>query len=428
MAIPTPEPGIRRLSSVLRAIGFDYSLTGVPIASDWRAHRAFSAAWDRLRNGISFSNISANDLAFVYENTLVTPGTRKHFGTHSTPRQVAEYVVRGLELHRHRPEMLQIYEPFAGAGVFLVSALRHLRDRLPIEWSDQQRHDFLVHRLAGDEIDAFAREVANLSLILADYPNHNDWNIGGANLFEAGALEAQSRRHNVILCNPPFGAFSVTEQARYSLAKRSYSKPVAILDAALDAHPLALGFVLPRPFILERQFADQRRRIEKLYGAVEIVTLPDGTFGASAIDAALLIAREPRPPAPPVVTLRSTEIADRDRATFLKMGKTTAQRSRVRPIGKEPTGELWIRSLAPLWHYLEAYPRLDDRLEVHRGMEWTYPQERAWSVEKRPGYRRGLHSARQSRQFVAGLPVWLDVRLESIRCGFEILGTTKACC
>lgn len=402
------------LPSVLRAIESYYSLIGVPIGIGRDVPLAFSAAWNRLRSGISFSNISADDLAFVYENTLVTPETRKHFGTHSTPRQVAEYVVRGLELHRYRPEELQIYEPFAGAGVFLVSALRHLRDLLPLDWSDQVRHDFLVRHLAGDELDAFAREVANLSLILADYPNHNDWNIGEANLFESGVFDAQLHRHNVILCNPPFGAFTVRERSCYSLAKRSYSKAVAVLDAALDAHPLALGFVLPRAFILERRFAEQRRRIEKLYGAVELVTLPDGTFGASVVDASLLIARDPRPPAPPVIALRSTEIADRDRAAFLRIGKTTAQRCLVRPIGEEPNGHLWIPSLATLWRYLEVYPCLDDRLDVHRGIEWIYPQEKAWSAEARPGYRRGLHTARRSRQFLVPSPVWLDCNPEHL--------------
>ena len=40
------------------------------------------------------------------------PEARKHFGTHSTPRQLAEYAVARLELHRHKPDELNIYEPF----------------------------------------------------------------------------------------------------------------------------------------------------------------------------------------------------------------------------------------------------------------------------------------------------------------------------
>jgi N-6 DNA Methylase len=408
------------LASVLRAIESYYSLDRVSFGIDRRMSPAPSAVWNRLRSGISFSNISADDLAFVYENTLVTPETRRHFGTHSTPREVAEYVVRGLELHRHRPDQLQIYEPFAGAGVFLVSALRHLRDGLRIDWSDQQRHEFLVRHLAGDEIDAFAREVAILSLILADYPNQNGWKVGEANLFEADALDVRLRDHNVILCNPPFEDFTAEERDRYPIAKRTYSKPLAALDAVLNAHPLAVGFVLPRPFIRDRKFVEQRRRVEKLYGSVELVELPDRTFGASTIEAALLVAHEPRPPAPSIIALRSTEVADRDREAFLKTGKTTTQREAMRPLANPPAGDLWIPSLASLWRYLNTYPRLDDRLEIHRGIEWAYPQDQAWSIEEKSGYRLGLHNARQSRQFVTARPVWLDMRPQSIRRAFEL--------
>ena len=77
---------------------------------------AFSAAWECLRGGISFANISSDDLAFVYENTLVTPEARKHFGTHSTPRQLAEYAVARLELHRYKPD--DRMHPPKTAGVF----------------------------------------------------------------------------------------------------------------------------------------------------------------------------------------------------------------------------------------------------------------------------------------------------------------------
>ncbi len=407
------------LPSVLSAIESYYSLATMPVAKHRTASAVFKAVWDSLRHGISFSNISADNLAFVYENTLVTPEARRLFGTHSTPRQVTEYVVGRLELQRHRPESLKIYEPFAGAGVFLVSALRHLRDLLPIDWTDQERHNFLVHHLAGDEIDPFACEVATLSLILADYPNYNGWQIGEADLFDDSTLEKRLRAHNVILCNPPFEAFTSEERDWYSIAAQTYSKPVAVLNAALDAHPLALGFVLPRPFILEKQFAEQRRRIEQLYGTIELVELPDRTFGASVIEAALLIASDPRPPAPAVTSLTSTEIADHDRSTFLKTGITSAQRHLVRPASDEPSGELWIPSLASLWQYLDSYPRLGKLLRPSRGIEWTYNQSKAFSERRQPGFRKGFHNARRFRQFVLNRPVWLDYRRDSLRCGFN---------
>ncbi len=407
------------LLSMLGAIESYYSLTTMPVTKQRTIPAAFIAAWDRLRQGISFSNISADDLAFVYENTLVTPEARKLFGTHSTPRQVAEYIVTGLELHRYQPESLRVYEPFAGAGVFLVSALRHLRDLLPMGWTDQERHNFLVQHVAGDEMDPFACEVAMLSLILADYPNHNGWHIREIDLFEGDILEERMHAHNVILCNPPFEAFTTKDRSHYRVAAETYSKPMAALNMTLDAHPLALGFVLPRPFILERQYIEQRRRIERLYGSVELVELPDRTFGASDIEAALLIAKDPRPPAPAIITLRSTEIADRDRAKFLKIGEVTSRRELRRPIAENSAGDLWIPSLAALWEYLKLYPRLGEQLRASRGLEWSYDQSQASSDRRQPGFRRGLHSARHLQQFVLNRVVWLDYRREYVRRGYD---------
>lgn len=402
------------LSSVLRAIESYYSLPSVPIGGRQTVPAAFTAAWECLRRGISFANISSDDLAFVYENTFVTPETRKHFGTHSTPRQLAEYAVSRLELHRHKAEDLKVYEPFAGAGTFLVSALRHVRDLLPIDWSDQQRHDFLVGSLSGDEVDAFACEVATLSLILADYPNQNGWHITETDLFEGGVLQERMRGQNVILCNPPFESFAANERALYPIANQSYSKPVAVLAAALDARPLALAFVLPRPFILDRQFAEQRRTIEKLYGDVELVELPDRIFGASGIESALLVAREPRPPAPAIITLRSTEVSDRDRLAFLQTGKTTTERQLVRPVDEPASGDLWVPPLQALWKFLAATPQLGRHFTIHRGIEWKSAQDAAWSTQRHGGYRRGLHTARGARQFLSARPVWLDCRPERL--------------
>src|ERR1019366_10041727 len=85
--------------------------------------------------------------------------------------------------------------------------------------------DWSVTGVQTCALPIFACEVACLSLILADYPNHNGWHIGEADLFEQGVLEARMRAHNVILCNPPFEAFTQKDRARYPIAAQTYSKP-----------------------------------------------------------------------------------------------------------------------------------------------------------------------------------------------------------
>ena len=198
------------------------------------------------------------------------------------------------------------------------------------------------------------------------------------------------RSHNVIICNPPFQVFSDEDRKRYAIARSASSKAIAVLNAALDAHPMALGFVLPRTFILEKQFSDQRRRLEKLYGAVELVEVPDRIFRHSQVESALLIASEPRPPAPPFIKLRSSEIADRDGQRFLKTGQITTTRMLARSVMDEPTGDLWIPPLANLWRYLDEYPRLGGLLRPSRGLEWKYHQSNARSDEPREGFKKGF--------------------------------------
>ena len=348
------------ISTILDVIARYYSLPELLVAPNSQEDDALRLAWNTIRSGINFQNISSDDLAFVYENTFVTPEMRETLGTHSTPRQVAEYVVARLGLHRHEAAHLRIYEPFAGAAVFLTSALRHLRELLPLAWNEQERHDFMVGHLSGDERDAFACEVAMLSLILADYPNHNGWHIRETDLFENRVLADRMLLNNIIVCNPPFHAFTQQERLRYPVAATAQFKPEVVLNAALSARPIAIGFVLPRSFIMERQYAEQRKRVEEQYGSVEIVALPDRIFEVSKVDTALLIARDLRPPGARILTLRSTEVADRDRQRFLKTGEVTTHREMDRTVSEVPTGNLWIRNLSRVWGYLSENQRLAD--------------------------------------------------------------------
>ena len=400
---------------ILRGIESYYSLSTIP-TSVRAVAPALTVAWDSLRSGISFSNISSDDLAFVYENTLVTRDTRKRFGTHSTPRQLAEYAVARLDLHRFPLDELRIYEPFSGAGVFLVSALRHMRDLLPADWSDAQRHDFLVERLRGDEIDAFACEVASLSLILADYPNRNGWRISQSDLFRDGTLKDRLAASNVVLCNPPFEDFTNEERTLYGLSQAQYSRPVEVLDATLDARPRALAFVLPRGFILQDKFARQRRQLEKQYRNLELVELPDRLFRAAGFETSLVVAKDPRPEnAISATVLRSTVVSDQDCAAFLKTGRVTATRDAERPFRDPTPGTLWIPALNKLWDYLARSPRLGDFLDIHRGIEWQSGQQQAWAANRQPGYRRGLHTAQHAAQYRIPRPVWLDCRKNRLR-------------
>lgn len=367
-----------------------------------------SAAWARLRNAITLRNISSDSLAFVYENTLVTADTRKLFGTHSTPRSVAEFVLRQVDLSRYDPETIRIVEPFAGAGIFLVAALRELRDQLPSNWSAEQRHQFLVERLVGAELDVFACEVATLSLILADYPNANGWHVSSVDLFEAGALDEVLKGSTVILCNPPFEDFSMEERDNYPDAFAvSPSKAMVALNAAIDAAPEALGFVLPHGILQQSQYRKLRERLAANYSRIEFISLPDRIFEKATFPCALMIATEHRKEedVSKPIRLSAKTVTDLGRAKFLSEGAVTSARQTVRPISQ---GNLWIGELDAVWAYLEDAPRLGDYAEIARGLQW-HSQRSGVFDEAGPERKLGVYRPADNLvPFRLMRPVWLS--------------------
>ena len=147
--------------------------------------------WNHIRGAFHFQNLSVNALAYVYENTLVTDTTRRHLGIHSTPPEIAEYIVRNLPFEALKTGNRRVFEPFSGHSVFLMAAMQRLRDLLPPDTTHEERHDYLVRMLNGIETDSFAREVALLSLMLSDYPNSNGWNLQEGDAFNSRQFEIE---------------------------------------------------------------------------------------------------------------------------------------------------------------------------------------------------------------------------------------------
>ncbi|MEQ9151634.1 MAG: N-6 DNA methylase [Parvibaculum sp.] len=380
-------------------------LSGVP-------HPSAETAWRTLVQAISFRNISSDSLAFVYENTLVTKDTRKRFGTHSTPRQVAEYVVNRLDFSKFDIDELTIFEPFTGAGAFLVAGLRHLRDLLPEGLSAEERHAFLVSRIRGAEIDAFACEVATLSLILADYPNANGWKIANEDLFRPTALPQQIGSAKIVLCNPPWEDFEADERSGYpELAAKSFSKPMAVLRTVLEAEPEGIGFVLPQGFLRQQQYSQLRQMIADHYQRVELTSLPDRVFQRSGFEAAVLIASDRRVDLNQrQVRLVSSVVSDRDRADFLATGKVTAERRRSKAVH---SGDLWIGELDELWEVAERFPRLGEMADVYRGLKW-WKQGSGVSKSPRESFAPGVFKPADSlAQFCLRNFVYLNMSPEA---------------
>lgn len=353
--------------------------------------------WNRFRNAFNFQNLSVEDLAFIYENTLIRRETRKQFGTHSTPSVIAELMVNRLPFELLPQEERYVLEPCSGHGVFLVAALRRLRELLPASWTDQQRHRYLKDRLTAIELDSFAAEVCRLSLMLADYPNPDGWHIIGEDIFASNALEKGLKTSRVVLCNPPFEDFTPAERNLYSNNTQSVHKPFEVLHRVLDHPPDMLGFVLPKAAILGKKYSDLQDLMARKYKNIETISLPDRIFVFSDQETMLLLASDRDESTKADISTRSFWVRENDRQPFLATAQLPASVNRRVNRARHTTPiSLWYPPLSEIWDYLRANPRLKDIAEIHRGIEWNISlsenRSELISLEEKPQFKKGLDS------------------------------------
>ena len=377
-----------------------------------------TAAWLALREGLYVRNVAADDLAFVYENTLITPETRKAFGTHSTPYSAADYMIRSLRLPQgNAAARLRVYEPFAGACVLLTAAMRRFKELFPPSWTVAKVHEHLVSRFVASEIDPFACEIARLALILADYPNHNGWRITREDLFESARLALRVSQCDVLLCNPPFEDF---DEAVEGL---SIHKPVVLLDAIVKTPPAFVGVVMPSGFSSHKVYREHIRRICEIYGDVEVMQLPEGVFRHASIGAEILIAQSLRDEVArqddlgSETTLRKSVVWRTDWPRFTRTLQTSSRDvTQVDP--RTSPGLMALRPLKLVWDYLAESPVLSSVAELHRGLEWNVDQGEASRSTATPGFRPGLHRSGESlAQFETKRTVYIDTREANLRGG-----------
>jgi len=412
---------------ILEGIGSYYNLAS-HAGFDQRllepGREAVSAAWSRLKSSISLRNVSSDDLAFVYENSFVSEQVRVDLGTHSTPRSVVEYACDRLPFEAVDPAGIRIFEPFAGAGVFLIAAARRMADRAA-DLTPTERHAFLVERVRGSDIDDFACQVAQLSLILADYPNRNGWKVEQRDLFASPGWLDGINSESIVFCNPPYQKFTARNRADYGATIGSIpTKAIWAASRIVSKKPAGLALVLPRAFLLEKGYGEVRAEVEKAYSDIEVLALPENTFAKAGFETCLLIGKSPR---------KAT--AERTRASLLDATRVTnafVARADLPMfhVTRTPSWErvthtdfpasgpraLWAGDLEPIWKDLKGRCEpLAMRWEVHRGIEWlTGLQEHAWTAEPVPSSRQGYHPNDGMMAFEAPRKGWLDVREEHL--------------
>ncbi len=360
-----------------------------PVLEDFETQLA---AWSHIKAAFHFQNLSVDSLAYVYENTLIAPETRSLFGIHSTPPNIAEYITRKLPFEDLDENERRVFEPFSGHSVFLVAAMQRLRELLPSKMTPQERHQYFVKMLSGIEIDDFAREVARLSLMLADYPNPDGWRLERGDAMISSFFDQELNAANIVVCNPPFEEFSPDDRAKYKNLS-SVHKPAAILHKVLQKPPELLGFVLPQVFVSGRGYREVRAAIGETYSSIELVTLPDNVFQHSEAESVLLIASGKRDR---FVRLRTSEVhkKDLDEFYFTHIPSSGAE-ANLEHASEIFEKSMWLPPLQEVWKATSRMESLGSLVSIHRGIEYDVPfrenEGNLISDVQIPSFVPGLH-------------------------------------
>lgn len=367
------------ITDVFRRVRKHYSDRSQPDELPKSRIKALQTAAAILAANPSLAIVSPETLADPFENALITRETRKESGTHSTPGWLVEYM-----LGRLRPwiEKLaaagrcRVFEPASGHAPFLLGAMRTLAS-LPCcdSLDDKARHTFFKNNLEGCEYDGFAREVARLSLTLADVPNPNGWNLGdetNGDLFFGDRLERGVKNADIVFCNPPFEADKTADNSGDDLARVKKSAEILRRCAAAAKPGAVFGFVVPQTMLDSHKLVDLRGSLVRDFEWLEICRLPDGVFEKADVETALLLGRR-HPAGELKLTVGPTSFrhvldGDRYRTEFRENSKpTTEQPLPLTRVAPAPDHSLWVPDMLDVWDAMADFPQLSEFVEMGHG-------------------------------------------------------------
>ncbi|MCK5581909.1 MAG: SAM-dependent DNA methyltransferase [Candidatus Omnitrophica bacterium] len=315
----------------------------------------------------SFSHLSINSLAYVYENTLITKATRKALGTHATPSWLVNYIVWQLvDWIENIPQKDRvIFEPTCGHAPFLTAGARILS--FLYKGTESERHEYLKNHLIGIEKDPFAKEIARLALTLADIPNKDGWKLLDADIYNGDMLKDAAQGANILLCNPPFENFSPDDKQKYHDLKTG-NKAAEVLDRTLRYMPdgSVFGVILQQGFLDKKNLTELRKYILDNFELRKICNLPDNVFAKAGHPSTVLLGRK---------------VKSNKKISYLTISKTALEAFTDSYQAKEESFSkdffykaencsLKVIELREIWDYCREYPKFQESAIIGRGIEY----------------------------------------------------------
>jgi len=357
-------------SRVAKHYGSDVHITQ---GSKQQASALQESALEISRFG-SLALVSTEALAYLYERALITKETRTELGTHSTPAYLVDYIVGNLRpwIEVMDTEGRQVFEPACGHAAFLLAAMRLLRESTAIDsYPPSERHDYLRDRLHGNDTDSFALEIARLSLTLADVPNSDGWDLKEANMFIGDLLARRSREADIILANPPFENFSLSDQRLFA-AKYINIAAEMLWRVVTNMKPGAVfGVILPQGILHSKSAASLRKFLATNFEISEICLFPDKVFTFSDAESAVILGRRLPQGVGNNKSILYRRIHESDVVNFKLTYKGTwdfeIQQSRFSDLNK---WSFFVPPLEEVWEFCQRMPKFGDIAEIGKGLEF----------------------------------------------------------
>ncbi len=363
-----------QVDAVFDSVAKHFGTEAIPITTQ-KQHAALATLANDVAQFSSLELATTESLAYVYENALISKATRKALGTHSTPSYLVDYIVGrlGNDIQAIDKDKRNVFEPACGHAAFLVSAIRYLTDLLPEdERADAPRRSYLRKRVHGIETDAFALEIARLSLSLTDIPNPNGWDLKQKDMFLGNDLESSARKATIFLANPPFENFKQQERSWYSSAGANIeinNKAYEVFRRVLPELPdgAVIGIVSPNGILHSKEAINLRQTLLNDFEVSEIALLPDTVFEKADSEPAIILgvkkARALRKSKTIVSRVREHDFdifKEQSRASFTTTIETSSFAARE-------SLNMRFAELEQLWEYCTGMPRLDSIADLGQG-------------------------------------------------------------
>jgi methylase of polypeptide subunit release factors len=267
----------------------DEAARNFPTTYGWYAkttqyeRRLLSDLIQQLGKGIDYESLDPTVLSHVYEEGLVYEDDRGQLGIHYTPPLLANRLVQELPVELIAPDKRNVLDPACGSGTMLVAVHDRLWDLQPKHWSASQRQQDLAVHLRGIDIDPFAVEIAQLTLLLNASPARNGWKIEEHDTIK---LNPKTMDCTILVTNPPWKYHS-EQGERHQAASDFVSWSVKAL-----APGGLLGIVLPQSWLSANYSSQVRNELTEALDVFEIWRLPEGIFESSAVASSVLLARK----------------------------------------------------------------------------------------------------------------------------------------